>query len=65
MLLDVVVTAKSGAPARGLQQQDFTLSDNKVKQTISSFQAVDGRQAPIDVIVVIDAVNASLFDRRL
>jgi len=59
VLLDVVVTAKSGAPARGLQQQDFTLSDNKVKQTINSFQAVDGRQAPIDVIVVIDAVNAS------
>jgi VWFA-related protein len=59
MLLDVVVTAKSGVPARGLQQQDFTLTDNKVKQTISSFQAVDGRQAPIDVIVVIDSVNAT------
>lgn len=59
VLLDVVVTAKSGTPERGLRQQDFTLSDNKVKQTIGSFQAVDGRQAPIDVIVVIDAVNAS------
>ena len=59
VLLDVVVTAKSGVPARGLQQQDFTLSDNKLKQTINSFQAVDGRQAPIDVIIVIDAVNAS------
>jgi VWFA-related protein len=57
MLLDVVVTAKSGVPARGLQQQDFTLSDNKLKQTINSFQEVDGRQAPIDVIIVIDAVN--------
>jgi VWFA-related protein len=59
MLLDVVVTAKSGVPARGLQQQDFTLSDNKLKQTINSFQAVDGRQAPIDVIIVIDSVNSS------
>ena len=59
MLLDVVVTAKSGVPAIGLQQQDFTLSDNKVKQTINSFQAVDGRQASIDVIIVIDAVNSS------
>lgn len=57
--LDVVVTAKSGVPEQGLQQQDFALSDNKVKQTISSFQAVDGRQAPADVIIVIDAVNAS------
>jgi len=57
MLLDVVVTTKSGAPAHGLQQQDFTLSDNRLKQTIDSFQEVDGRQAPIDVIIVIDAVN--------
>ena len=31
-LLDVVVTAKSGVPEQDLQQQDFTLSDNKVKQ---------------------------------
>lgn len=59
MLLDVVVTGKGGAPARGLQQQDFTLSENKLKQTISSFQEVDGRQAAIDIIIVIDAVNAS------
>jgi VWFA-related protein len=59
MRLDVAVTAKSGVPARGLQQQDFTLSDNKVKQTISSFQAVDGRQASVDVVIVIDAVNGS------
>jgi VWFA-related protein len=59
MLLDVVVTAKSGVPASGLQQQDFTLLDNKVKQTINSFRAVDGRQASIDVIIVIDAVNGN------
>ena len=59
MLLDVVVTAKSGLAASGLQQEDFALLDNKVKQTINSFQAVDGRQAPIDVILVIDAVNGS------
>lgn len=57
MYLDVVVTQKSGAPIGGLQQQDFTLLDNKVPQTITSFQAVTGRDAPIDVIVVIDAVN--------
>jgi VWFA-related protein len=56
--LDVVVTAKSGAPLGDLQQQDFTLLDNKVPQTITSFKAVDGREAPIEVVVVIDAVNA-------
>ena len=55
--LDVVVTPKSGPPVSGLQQQDFTLLDNKAAQTITSFQAVDGRQAPIEVILVVDAVN--------
>jgi VWFA-related protein len=55
--LDVVVTSKSGAPVSGLQQQDFTLQDNKVAVPITSFQAVAGREAPIEIVVVIDAVN--------
>jgi VWFA-related protein len=57
IFLDVVVTPKSGPPMSGLQQQDFTLLDNKVPQTITSFQAFDARQAPIEVILVVDAVN--------
>jgi VWFA-related protein len=56
--LDVVVTAKSGSPETGLQQQDFTILDNKVPQTITSFRALDGTQTPVEVIIVIDAVNA-------
>jgi VWFA-related protein len=56
--LDVVVTAKSGSRVSGLQQQDFTVLDNKVPRAIASFQEVDGRQAPVEVIVLIDAVNA-------
>lgn len=56
--LDVVVTPKSGPPVADLQQQDFTLLDNKVPQTIASFKAVTGREAPIEVVLVIDAVNA-------
>lgn len=55
--LDVVVTPKSGPPVAGLQQQDFTVLDNKVPQTITSFRAVGGSDASITVIVVIDAVN--------
>jgi VWFA-related protein len=55
--LDVVVTAKSGLPVAGLEQQDFTLLDNKAPQTITSFRALSGRDAPVYVIVVIDAVN--------
>jgi VWFA-related protein len=57
--LDVVVTAKSGPPVTDLQQQDFTLLDNDVPQAITSFAAVSGRQAPIEVVLVIDAVNTA------
>lgn len=56
--LDVVVSGKSGSPVRDLQQQDFTILDNKVPQKITSFQAFDGTQIPIEVTIVIDAVNA-------
>jgi VWFA-related protein len=56
--LDVEVAEKSGQPVGDLQQQDFTVLDNDVPQTITSFQVVNGREAPIQVILVIDAVNA-------
>jgi len=58
--LDVVVTPKSGPPVSGLQQQDFTVLDNKVLQTIVSFKAVRGREAPIEVVLVLDDVNTGL-----
>jgi VWFA-related protein len=57
ILLDVVVTPKSGPPVADLQQQDFTLLDNKSPQAITSFKVVPGREAPADVLIVIDAVN--------
>jgi VWFA-related protein len=55
--LNVVVNAKSGPPITGLAQNDFTLLDNKVPQTIVSFHAL-GPGEPVHVIVVVDAVNA-------
>jgi VWFA-related protein len=55
--LDVTVTAKSGAPVAGLQQQDFTLLDNKATQPITSFKAVSRGQEPVEVILLLDAVN--------
>ena len=55
--LDVVVTAKSGPPVADLQQQDFTVLDNNSPQAITSFAPVTGRQAPVEVILVIDAIN--------
>ncbi|MGC1969386.1 MAG: VWA domain-containing protein [Candidatus Acidiferrales bacterium] len=56
--LDVVVSPKSGPPVADLQQQDFTLLDNKSPQPITSFQAFTGREAPIKVVLLIDAVNS-------
>jgi VWFA-related protein len=55
--LDVVVTPKSGPAVAGLQQQDFTIFDNKAPQRITSFHARSGKQDPVHAILVIDAVN--------
>jgi VWFA-related protein len=60
MVLDVVVTPRSGPPVSGLQQQDFTILDNKTPQTISSFTALGGPQAPIEVVLLIDTINADI-----
>jgi len=65
--LDVQVTDKSGAAIRGLQEQDFTLLDDKQPQKIVSFQAVDAGAAassdpPVEVIMVADAVNTSFHN---
>jgi VWFA-related protein len=57
ILLDVVVSPKSGPPVADLQQQDFTLLDNKSPQPITSFKVIPGREAPADILIVIDAVN--------
>ena len=55
--LDVVVAPKSGPPVSGLQQQDFTLIDNKSPRPLASFQALGGNDAAIEVILLVDAVN--------
>jgi VWFA-related protein len=74
--LDVLVTDGAGRPVTGLQQQDFTLLDNKKPQPILSFRAVDGSTGqlagagngrtadpadpPVEVILLLDATNNSL-----
>jgi VWFA-related protein len=60
--LDVVVTDKSGKSIPGLEQQDFTLLDNKQPSKILSFDAMSGGAAadpPVEVILLVDEVNAS------
>ncbi len=58
--LNVVVSDRSDKPVAGLQQQDFTVLDNKLPQKLVSFRAVEKStaEAPTEVILLIDAVNA-------
>jgi VWFA-related protein len=67
--LDVVVTDGAGLPVAGLQQQDFTLLDNRKPQPILSFRAVDGitgngtaADPPVQVILLIDMANNLLHN---
>ena len=58
--LDVVVTDKSGKPVAGLQEQDFTVLDDKRPTKILSFAAIDESdppKTPVQGVVVMDAVN--------
>jgi VWFA-related protein len=57
--LDAVVSPFYGPPVSNLQQQDFTIFDNNVPQTITSFEAIDGSHAQISLIVVLDALSVT------
>jgi len=60
--LDVVVASKSGsAPVDGLSAEDFKVFDNKAPQKVTSFAALGGSKAPVEVVVVLDAINAPFF----
>lgn len=67
IMLDVVVTDKSGKTVPGLQQQDFTVLDDKQPQTILSFRASDSAMnetnktadSSVQAILLVDAVNTS------
>jgi VWFA-related protein len=61
--LDVVVTDKTGKPVSDLQQQDFTILDDKQPKPIASFTAAGNTGKPDDpplrVVFVIDTLNTS------
>jgi len=61
--LDVVVTGKSDKPAPNLQQQDFTILDNKQPRKILAFRAVQGTtdEPPVEIVLLIDRLNASVL----
>jgi VWFA-related protein len=56
--LDVEVTTNKGKPAeQELNKQDFTVLDNKQARPIVSFTPVNGKEARVEVLIVMDAVN--------
>lgn len=57
--LDVVVTAKHGwEPVSGLTVADFTVVDNMAPRKVTAFAARGGSDSQVEVILVVDAVNA-------
>ena len=63
--LDVVVASKSDAPVAAVQPGDFTLLDNGQPQNAVQVRAVNGLAAttepPVEVIIVIDAINPAFL----
>jgi VWFA-related protein len=59
LLLDVAVTDNSGRLIPGLQQEDFSLTDNKQSQPLAGFRATQGDppETPLEILFVIDEVN--------
>jgi len=57
---DVVLSPHSAAPVEGLHQQDFVVLDNKSPSPITSFHAFTSHPEPLEVVIVIDAVNSNL-----
>ena len=55
--LDVAVTTTKGKPAGELSEKDFTVLDNKSPRPIASFTPVEGKNARVEVVIVIDSVN--------
>ena len=64
--IDVTVTPNPGRqgtwqpPITGLTQHDFTLRDNGVARTIQSFQAANNVAVPVEVILMVDAINVPI-----
>ena len=66
VILDVVVTDKSGKPVRNLTQDHFTVLENGVPQKITSFESPDTIAASPDnaprTIILLDQLNIQFSD---
>lgn len=56
--LDFVVTSGAGSPIDGLTQDDFKVFDNKKPAAITSFRQMSPGTEPVQILVVLDAINA-------
>jgi VWFA-related protein len=55
--LDVAVTTTKGEPAGDLSEKDFTVLDDKSASPLVSFTPVEGKDAKVEVVIVLDSVN--------
>ncbi len=69
LVLDIVVTDKSGTPIKGLEEKNFSVRDKGQPAKIVSFHAVDtlsttgsADNLPVKIILFIDELNTS-FNR--
>jgi len=66
MVLDLLVTDKSGRPVPGLGPFDFTILDNQAPQKVMSFHrsemTPEQPDSPVEVIYVLDSVDTNLND---
>jgi VWFA-related protein len=62
---DVVLSPRSAAPVEGLKESDFTVLDNRSPRPIASFHAFTGHAEPLEVLIVLDAVNSNLLGVRI
>src|SRR6201993_3816683 len=67
LVLDVVVTDRSGKAAKGLEEKDFTVFDDGHSRKILSFRSTGGgvvaanvqpAEPPVKIILLIDEVNS-------
>lgn len=57
IIIDAVATDKAGTPIPSLTAADFTLLDNKAQRPLTNVQPRLGKDSPVEVILLIDAVN--------
>lgn len=58
--LDVAVTTPKGEPVGSLSEKDFTVLDNQSQGPIASFTPVEGKDAQVRVVIVLDAANSPI-----